>query len=303
MRSRSVVSARRVVQACALAVVVAASTLTAGGPIGLLRTAEARTAAPATPNRFDPKAASASVLHIPKPARAGTGGRAQPYAPRVPAVPMQPALVPVDPAVGAHLTGSDGVLELEAPAGAVTAADVAGAGGRLSLLARQVLPPSGSSAGGSGHISFGTYLVQLVDAAGRPAARGTRKPITFRLHQDGRAQALDLGRTRVLVNPPLPDWFDTRPPAVLPAPSGGSSPASAARRSSPASGARGSSPAAGVAGPPVQLGRRAGRRRPGTRPPPRSRRRCRRPARPRRSASTRTHRWPRSASRTRSRSG
>src|SRR6267154_285863 len=45
--------------------------------------------------------------------------------PRVPAVPMQPALVSLDPVAGAHFVGSDGVLELTVPGGAVTAADVA----------------------------------------------------------------------------------------------------------------------------------------------------------------------------------
>jgi len=233
-----------------------------GGPIGLLTVAEARPATPAQPNRFDPKSAASSVLHRPQPGKAGTvpGSGSQPYsAPRQLSVPMQPAMVAVDPASGAHLVGSDGVLEVDVPAGAVTAADVRGAGGSLSLLARQVLPPSGSSAGGSGHYSFGTYLVQLVDAAGRPAAQAARKPLTFRLHHDRRAQALDLRHTRVLVNPSLPGWFDPSPPAVLPAPAAGgsprpSSPATAARASSPATGARAASPATGGRSAPVQLG-------------------------------------------------
>ena len=34
-------------------------------------------------------------------------------------------------------------------------ADVAAAGGKVNLLVRQVMPPSGSNAGGAGHYSFG----------------------------------------------------------------------------------------------------------------------------------------------------
>src|SRR5207253_3613780 len=96
---------------------------------------------------------------------------------RVPKVPMQPALIGLDPVAGAHFEASDGVLEVSAPAGAVTASD-----GKLSLLVRQVEPGSGSNAGGSGRVSLGTWLVQVVDAAGRPAGRGLRQPLAVKLH-------------------------------------------------------------------------------------------------------------------------
>jgi hypothetical protein len=87
---------------------------------------------------------------------------------------MQPGRVLVDPVKGAQFLGSDGVFDLNAPAGVVTAADVAAAGGSMSLLVRQVLPASGGSAGGWGHYSFGTFLVQLFDAKGKPAKQVCR---------------------------------------------------------------------------------------------------------------------------------
>lgn len=76
--------------------------------------------------------------------------------------------VEIDPSNGAHILGSDGVFEFDLPAGAVTAADVVAAAGSVSLVVRRVLLASGGSAGGRGHYSFGRYLVQLLDANGRP---------------------------------------------------------------------------------------------------------------------------------------
>jgi len=157
------------------------------------------------PNRVDAEAGARSVSHLPKPPATPAGPATFSQPRPAPTVPMRPARVGLDPGSGGRLVGSDGALEVTAPAGAVTAADVQAAGG-LSLEVRQVLPASGSNAGGSGHYSFGTWLVQVVDGSGRPAARGLRRELTVRLHQDARAGALDLGHARVLVNPALPSW-------------------------------------------------------------------------------------------------
>src|SRR5262249_13168779 len=143
-------------------------------------------------------------------------------------VPMQPALVDLDPAAGGHLLGSDGVLEVDVPPGALTAADISASGGKARLLVRQVLPPSGSSAGGSGHFTFGTFLFQVVGADGR-LARGLHKPVQVTLHYDERAAALDLSHVRAVVNGSLPKWVDLDPASVKvqsPSPSGPSSPSS-----------------------------------------------------------------------------
>src|SRR5262245_34642377 len=172
----------------------------------------------AQPNRFDPKSAATSILHRPQTSAAKSAPAPMPYTPpRRIAVAMQPARMPLDSVQGAHFVGSDGVLEFDVPAGAVSAADVSAAGGSMSLLVRQVLPASGGNAGGSGHYSFGTYLVQLLDASGKLAKQGLRKSVTFKLHHDKRAQALDLRHTQVLINPSLPTWFDPNPPTELPA--------------------------------------------------------------------------------------
>ncbi len=222
MRLRSFVSARlrRVLVAPVLALALMGTQGLAGGSTGFTVPALAA-AHNAQPNRFDPKSAAASVLHRPQVGSHATNPTKSPPDPndrvRPIAVPMQPARVPVDPVNGAHFLGSDGVLEFDVPAAAVTAADVSSAGGSMSLLVRQVLPPSGSSAGGSGHFSLGTFLIQLLDGSGKPAKQGLRKPGTFKLHHDQRAQALDMRHARVLINPSMPAWFDTNPPAMLPA--------------------------------------------------------------------------------------
>ncbi|HEY7199066.1 MAG TPA: hypothetical protein VIC57_02585 [Candidatus Dormibacteraeota bacterium] len=193
------------------AVLMVAAQATFGAPAPVAAAAPAQNG---HPNRADLSAGTRSVSHLPAPPKAPAGPRPPDSPPPIPKVPMQPGLVSLDPVSGAHFTGSDGVLEVTAPAGAVTAADVAAAGGTLRLLVRQVEPGSGSSAGGSGHVSFGTWLVQVVDAAGRPAARGLRQPLSVKLHESGRAGALDLRNVGVVVNPPLPSWVDLNPSSV-----------------------------------------------------------------------------------------
>jgi RHS repeat-associated protein len=121
-------------------------------------------------NTFDPRSLAASAVKAsPTKTMAATPASVQPSqllhtAPP----PMQPAVVWLDPNHDTDFVGSDGRLELIAPAGAITAADAAAAGGRVGLMIRQIAPASGSTAGGSGHVSFGTFLVQVVDTFGGP---------------------------------------------------------------------------------------------------------------------------------------
>src|SRR5262249_17472881 len=119
-----------------------------------------------------------------------------------------------------HLTSSDSALELDVPAGAVSAADVATAGGSMSLMGRQGLPASGGSAGGSGPFTFGTFLMQVLDADSRLAPQGLRQPPARKLQLGGRGVAVDVGHAFAVVNRPLPPWVD-RDPASAGAPSTG----------------------------------------------------------------------------------
>jgi RHS repeat-associated protein len=157
---------------------------------------------------------------------------------------MQPAEILLTPA-GGGLLGSDGVLEIDVPAGVVTSSDIAAAGGGLSLLARQVLPPSGGSAGGSGHFTFGTYLVQVLDSRRQLWSGSLHAALGMQIHAGGGASALDLTHTIVSLNQSLPPWFDGTPPATAPptAAPPPTTPASGARQQTPPSGARPPTPA------------------------------------------------------------
>ena len=167
------------------------------------------------PNRFDPTSRASSVrpalAAAPKPAASRA---AVPLHPGHRAHTMQPATLPLDPSRPGQLTSGDSALELDVPAGAVSARDVAAAGGQMSLLLRQVMPASGASAGGSGHFTFGTFLVQVLDSRGQQAKQGLRQPLTFKLHYGGRGGALDVSHATAIINPPLPPWFDPNPAAA-----------------------------------------------------------------------------------------
>jgi hypothetical protein len=169
------------------------------------------------PNLFDPRSNASSVTRAPA-APTSTGGRAAP--------PPQPAPVPakvlgplaLDPATGGRFQSGDGSLEVDVPSGAVTAAEVAAAGGGMSLLVRQVAPASGSSAGGSGRYSFGTFLVQVLDARGNLVQHGLRQPLGLRLHTGTRSGAVDLAHVVAVINPPLPAGIDVGLPGGSGAP-------------------------------------------------------------------------------------
>jgi RHS repeat-associated protein len=188
--------------AIAVAAVLIASL--AGEGHGVAQRAAAAAGAGA-PNRFDPHADATSGAQPSTAPRTGT----QPEPARRPApltskrgarLPMAPGSVALRAGAAARFTGSDGRLQVDVPAGAVTGGDLAQArGGSLSLRVSQVAPASGSSAGGSGHISFGTYRLQLVDGAGQPLSHGLRQPVKLTLHDDRASAAVDASGSVALV--------------------------------------------------------------------------------------------------------
>jgi len=215
-----------------------------------------------TPHHPDPQFGTKSV-----PPRIKTPAPPPPNTPVPPVqkltrklpMPMKPGKLALSPTAPAQFLGSDGLLEVDVPAGAVTAADVAAAGGALSLQISQIAPASGSIAGGSGLITFGMYLVQVVDAHGYLSAHGLRQPATFKLHIAEKSKphsALDLVHTFVIQNGSLPEGVTGAPAA--PAASSASTPSGAAASSGGPSGPRSSAlgaPVAGVsAGGAVRLG-------------------------------------------------
>jgi len=159
-----------------------------------------------TPYRADPHARASSTTRpapqAPAPSGAATSALPPVHNARLRPMSMAPGSLTLKPGAAATFTGSDGMLEVSVPANAVTATDVAAAGGGLSLRITQIAPSSGSNAGGSGLISFGTYLVQVVDAHGVLARQGLRAPATVRFHPavaKGRS-ALDLSQAFVVLN-------------------------------------------------------------------------------------------------------
>jgi hypothetical protein len=113
---------------------------------------------------------------------------------------MQPGALTLTPGKAAQFVGSDGRLEVDVPATAVSATDLSQAGGALTLQITQIAPASGGNAGGWGLISFGTYLLQLVDAQGQPVPHGFRVPITLKWHYQPQESALDLAHAFAVFN-------------------------------------------------------------------------------------------------------
>jgi RHS repeat-associated protein len=177
----------------------------------------------ATPNRFDPSSRAQSVPAAhPAPVTTTTGRRTPPSAVKPPIhVDARTVTIGLDPGTPVHLVSGDAAMRLDAPAGAVSASDVAAAGGSMSLRIRQVLPASGGSAGGSGVVSFGTYLLQVLDANGNVAPRGLRQPLGVQLSFSKRGAALDVRHAVAIVNAPLPPWVSLAPAPRAPARAGG----------------------------------------------------------------------------------
>jgi hypothetical protein len=127
------------------------------------------------------------------------------------AMPMQAGRLALSANQASHFSGSDGRLSVDVPAGAVSAADLSLAGGALSLAISQIDVASGSNAGGSGHVSLGTYLLQLVDSSGVLVSHGLHKPVTLTLHYGARESAVDIAHTLLVLNTSLPDGVALAP--------------------------------------------------------------------------------------------
>ena len=120
-------------------------------------------------------------------------------------MPMAPGSLALKAGQPTTFKGSDNRLEISVSADAVTTADIASGGGALSLKITQIAPASGSNTGGSGRVSLGGYLVQVVDNKGVLASQGLRKPATLKIHFGSRDSALDLSHAYAIFNPSLPE--------------------------------------------------------------------------------------------------
>jgi hypothetical protein len=196
------------------------------GPNGLLTNmsvsyAQAQIAGTAEqPNRFDPRQDTTSQTHPTATGHADPHWQAGPPQPLThPLLPlMAPGALRLPAGQAATFVGSDGHLEVDVPAGAVTAADLAQAGGGLTLLVSQIAPASGSSAGGSGHLSLGSYLLQLVDAQGRRVNHGLHAALTLLWHASAAEALGDLIQPVVVFNSTLPAGTTLAPAAVASTP-------------------------------------------------------------------------------------
>jgi len=135
-----------------------------------------------------------------------------------PATLMTPAILTLTPGV-THFVSSDKTLTLDIPAGAVTASDLkAAAGGTLSLRITQTAPAGGSIAGGSGLISFGSYLLQVVDGSGALSTQGLRAPVNATFRPSAKANtALPLSTSLLVLNGALPTGTPVAPTFYAPA--------------------------------------------------------------------------------------
>ncbi len=200
------------------------------GPNGLLSTVPMVQAAPAAqaakghPNRFDPTKDAQSASRKQPKGKSDPNWKPSPPQPlgHTPPTSMLPGSLDLTPGQATHFLSSDGRLEVDVPASAITASDLSQGGGKLTVLITQIAPASGSSAGGSGLISFGTYLIQLIDVHGKRVAHGLRAPLTLKLHYTGQESALDLAHAFVVLNGPLPAGIQVAPSTVANAPDLGS---------------------------------------------------------------------------------
>jgi RHS repeat-associated protein len=182
-------------------------------PVGVVAHAAAAvgTPNPKKPNLFDPqsdsKSAPARQLLSPtlgiqpaaNPNLANVPGTAPNGKPGNNAGLMTPESFQLSATASSHFLSRDGKLEIDVPVGAVTAADVAADGGSSFLSVSQMTPGSGSNAGGSGHFTYGTYLMQAVDAKGTVAKHGLRAPVSLKLHFGSQGTALDLTNGNLIV--------------------------------------------------------------------------------------------------------
>src|SRR5579885_1615833 len=192
------------------------------GPNGLLTTLPVQAAPGVTvgksgpPNRLDPSQHATSIIHLPPGGKSDPNWKSHAPAPigHTPPLPMQPGTLRLHAGATAQFLSSDGQLEVDVPSSAATSSDESQAGGNLSLQITQIAPASGSSAGGSGLISFGTYLLQLVDVHGQRVPHGLRAPITVKYHYTDAETALNLEHAFAVLNAPLPHGVTLAPAAA-----------------------------------------------------------------------------------------
>ncbi len=161
--------------------------------------------APSKPNVVSPTAGSTSLAQPSHPAPEGSApiGTPQPITHTVP-LSMKAGSLALQANTTTHFLGSDGHLEVSIPATAISPQDLLQAGGSLHLQVSEIAPPSGSNAGGSGHLSLGTYLFQLVDANGVLVNHGLHAPITVTYHYSKNEAALNLDHAYIVENGPRP---------------------------------------------------------------------------------------------------
>ncbi len=167
----------------------------------------AQTPAPqGKPHKIDPKSGTKSVLHQPPASKAPPAGPTLTERPAMSHgfIPtMKPGTLKLDPNNATQFVGSDGRLEIDVPAGAIAASDVAAvAGHTLGLRITEIAPPSGSNAG-SEAISLGSYSVQVVDGQGNASdlfTHGLRKGVTLKLHYTAKERTLGLDSAFVVFN-------------------------------------------------------------------------------------------------------
>src|SRR5690348_15894249 len=195
-----------------LLVIVVLTGVLGQGPFGGPTAGNAQT----RPNRFDPTRNATSVTPSAKQAHLPDHWTPPPAQPirRGVSLTMHDGRINLDPAKPTQFVGSDGLLELDAPAGTVSQKDLAAAGGALTLQITQIAPASGSTAGGSGHISLGQYLVQLVDAHGKRPAQGLRQPVGLKFHCAKLCDGVDPTRVSVVVNGSAPRGLPLAPLAT-----------------------------------------------------------------------------------------
>lgn len=115
-------------------------------------------------------------------------------------VTMKPQALLLSAIASSHLLGSDKRLEVTVPAGAVTPALLAKAGGVLYLHVSQLMGPSGGS--NSGQVLLGAYSFTLVGAQGQTMNAALAKPLQVSLHLTGwRGAGFDLLRTQLVIPP------------------------------------------------------------------------------------------------------
>ncbi len=132
-------------------------------------------------------------------------------------VTMKPLIVPLTPGKAISATSNNGSITLSIPASAVSAAPQSdtSAAQMMTLTYMQtttpaavqvteLAPPSGSSAGGSGLISFGTYQVQVLDSQGHLASHGLSVPMTLAVHYGDKELGIDLTHAFAVFNGAAP---------------------------------------------------------------------------------------------------